>query len=169
MTPETIETLSEQPRAGKAFPRYCDACRKKTVWPATLPYSSQIRHDGVLHTVATPALVVPRCQECGTLYFDNHAEEQISRAARAQLHLLVPEQIRANRLALGLSVPQLSVRLGLSADQLANWEEGLQFQARAHDNLLRAFFALPEVRSALCAEGTNPAFGSVVGAIAQQT
>lgn len=169
MTPETMPTSSEPQRAGKAFPRYCDACRKKAVWPATLPYRSQVRHDGVLHTVETPELLVPRCQECGTLYFDNHAEEQISRAVRALLHLLVPEQIRANRLALSLSVPQLATRLGLSPDQLANWEDGLQFQARAHDNLLRAFFALPEVRSALCADGTNPAFGSVVGAIGQQS
>jgi DNA-binding transcriptional regulator YiaG len=161
MTPELLPTFDRS--TGKPFPRYCDVCRKKSVWQATLPYTSHIRHDGVLHSVNTPELVVPRCQECGTLYLDNHAEEQVSRAFRAQIHLLLPEQIRANRQALGLSESQLADRLGLSAEQLTNWEEGLQFQSRAHDNLLRTFFALPEVRSALCPEGINPAFGAVVG------
>ena len=141
-----LEDPGPQP-AGKLFPRWCDTCRKKTVWPVQLPYCSQIRHDGVLHSVNTPELVVPRCQECGApLYFDNHAEEQVSRAFRAQLHLLLPQEISANRLALGLTVPQLAARLGVAADLLANWEEGLQFQSRAHDNLLRTFFALPELR-----------------------
>ncbi len=164
MMPETIPTSVGAQPAAKPFPRYCDVCRKNTVWAVRLLYRSEIRHDGVLHTVETPELVVPRCQECGALYFDNHAEEQISRAFRDQVHLLHPEQIRANRQTLGLSVPQLAVRLGVAVDLLANWEEGLQFQSRAHDNLLRAFFALPEVRTALRAEGPNPAFGSVVGA-----
>jgi DNA-binding transcriptional regulator YiaG len=148
---------------GKAFPRYCDVCRKKTVWPATVPYRSQIRYEGVLHSVETPALVVPRCQVCNALYFDNEAEEQVSRAFRAQLHLLLPEQIRANRLALGLGVTQLAARLGVPTELLTNWEEGLQFQTRAHDNLLRAFFAVPDVRAALGANGTDPTFGSLVG------
>jgi DNA-binding transcriptional regulator YiaG len=161
MMPNTITTVGP-PSASKPFPRFCDTCRKKTVWPATIPYTSQIRHDGVLHSVETPELVVPRCQECGTLYFDNHAEEQVSRVFRSQLHLLLPEQIRTNRQALGLSVEQLAGRLGLSADQISNWEEGLQFQSRAHDNLLRTFFALPEARSAMCADGINPTFGAVV-------
>lgn len=158
-----ITASTAEPR-GKPFPRYCDVCRKKSVHPATMAYRSQIRHDGVLHAVETPALVVPQCQECGALYFDNDANEQVSRALRSQLNLLMPEQIRANRLALGLSVPALASRLGVAADSLANWEEGLQFQSRAHDNLLRAFFAVPEVRSGLCAEGANPAFGAVVEA-----
>src|SRR6267378_3035861 len=97
MTPETMPAASDARPVGKPFPRYCEACRKKTVWPATVSYRSQIRHEGVLHNVETPELVVPRCQECGELYFDNAAEEQVSRAFRVQLHLLLPEQIRGNR------------------------------------------------------------------------
>jgi len=108
--------------------------------------------------------MAPRCQLCNALYFDNDAEEQVNRCFRAQMNLLFPEQIKTNRLALGLSVPQLGARLGVAAELVSNWEEGLQFQTRAHDNLLRAFFALPDVRAALKAEGTNPAFGCVVGA-----
>src|SRR5580692_4051315 len=117
-------TSTDNKRLGKPFPRYCDVCRKKTIWPVTIPYTSQIRHEGVLHSVVTPALVVPRCQQCGQLVFDNDAEAQVSQAFRVQLHLLLPEQIHANRLALGLEVAQLASRLGVPADSLANWEEG---------------------------------------------
>src|SRR5438105_9394858 len=124
MTLATLATATESQPAGKPFPRYCDVCRQKTVWPARLPYCSQIRHDGVLYSVDTPELVVPRCQVCSALYFDNDAEEQVNRAFRAQLGLLSPEQIQANRMSLGLSVPQLAARLGVTVDLLANWEEG---------------------------------------------
>jgi len=165
MTPEITPVTSIGQPAGVPFPRYCQRCRKKRVCQITMPYRSQVRHDGVMHTVDTPALVVPRCQECGELYFDNHAEEQISRALRLQLHLLLPEQVRANRVALNLGVAELASRLGVPVESLENWEEGLQFQSRAHDNLLRAFYALPDVRSALRAEGTNPAFGSMVAGV----
>jgi len=125
-----------------------------------------MRHDGTLYSVDLAALTVPRCQECGELYFDNDAEEQISRAFRQQLQLLMPEQIRANRITLSLEIAELATRLGLNTELLTNWEEGLQFQSRAHDNLMRAFFALPDVRSALRVDGINPTFGSVVGATA---
>jgi DNA-binding transcriptional regulator YiaG len=148
---------------GKPFPRFCDVCRAKTVWPERLAYRSQVRHDGVLHDIETPELVVPRCRDCGALYFDNYAEEQISKALRDQLHLLSPQQIRTNRVVLGLSGPELAARIGVAPNLLTNWEDGLQIQSRAHDNLLRAFFALPEVRSAFGAEGINPTFGCVVG------
>ncbi|HKI33432.1 MAG TPA: hypothetical protein VKA46_16375 [Gemmataceae bacterium] len=157
MTPEPVPP-------DKAFPRYCDRCRKKTVWPATISYRSRVRYEGRLHDVDTPQLVVPRCRECGELYFDNHAEEQVSRAAREQLRLLQPEQIRGNRLALRLSVPVLAARLGVSADDLNDWEEGLLLQPRAVDILLRAYFALPDVRAALGGLDQNPAFESVVSA-----
>src|SRR2546426_702668 len=108
MTLEMIKEPGVGQPAGKSFPRYCDACRKKTVWPANQAYCSQIRYDGVLYAVETPELVVPRCQICGTLYFDNHAEAQVSRAFRVQLQLLLPEQIQSNRLALSLDRPELA-------------------------------------------------------------
>jgi DNA-binding transcriptional regulator YiaG len=157
MTPESV-------RPGKAFPRYCDRCRKKAVWPATISYRNRVLYEGQIYEVDTPQLEVPRCRECGELYFDNHAEEQVSRAAREQLHLLQPEQIRVNRQALQLGMEDLAARLGVSAENLNDWEEGLLLQPRAVDNLLRAYFALPDVRAALRGWDQNPAFGAVVGA-----
>ncbi len=164
MTPESTLPGSTTTPAAKAFPRYCDRCRKKTVWPATIPYRSQVLYEGNVYDVDTPQLVVPRCRECGELYFDNHAEAQMSRAAREQLRLLQPEQIRTNRLAIGSSIQDLAARLGVSPEDLSNWEEGLLLQPRAVDNLLRSFFAFPDVRAALRGLDQNPAFGAVVGA-----
>src|SRR5438046_2740802 len=99
MMPEAIPTSEGKLAAGKPFPWRCLRCRKQAVWPVTIAYRSQIRLEGQRYAVDTPSLVVPRCQECAELHFDNNAEEQISRAARTQLHLLQPEQILANRLA----------------------------------------------------------------------
>src|SRR4051794_19286085 len=118
MTPESV-------LPGKPFPRYCDRCRKRTVWPATIPYRSRMGYEDQDYDVDTPQLVVPRCRECGELYFDNAAHEQMSHAARERLRLLQPEQIRANRLVLGSSVQELATHLGVSAEALNDWEEGL--------------------------------------------
>src|SRR6266496_2652893 len=114
--------------AGKPFPRYCDRFRKRTVWPATIAYQNQFKLEGQLHHICTPELVVPRCQECGELSFDNDTEAQINRAVRTQLHMLLPEQIRANRQALGLSVPELASKLGVAPEALDDWEAGLVYQ-----------------------------------------
>jgi DNA-binding transcriptional regulator YiaG len=165
MTPESIPAGNTAAPAAKEYPRYCDRCRKRAVWPATIPYRSQVRYEGRLYDVDTPQFVVPRCRECGESYFDNYAEEQVSRAAREQLHLLQPEQVRANRLALGLSVPELASRLGVTANDLSDWEEGLLLPPRAVDNLMRTYFAFPDVRAALRGLDQNPAFGSVLGAV----
>lgn len=162
MMPESLPASEVGQVPGKPFPWRCLKCRKKAVWPVTIAYTTKIKVEGQVHSVQTPNLVVPRCQECGELHFDNHAAEQTSKAVRAQLHLLLPEQIRANRLALGLNLEELASRLGVAAEPLADWEQGLVHQPRAVDNLLRAFFALADVRSALSGSGRDPEFGTVV-------
>jgi hypothetical protein len=92
MTPESVFPGNTTTPSAKAFPRYCDRCRKKTVWPATISYRSRVLYEGRVYDVDTPQLVVPRCGECGELYFDNNAEEQVSRTFREQRQLLQREQ-----------------------------------------------------------------------------
>src|SRR5438128_853424 len=144
MMPETKRLTDALP-----FPWRCHKCRQKEVRPSVIPYQAVVRHDGVLHTVDIPQLTVPRCAQCGELLFDNDANDQISQAVRGQLHLLSPEQVRANRMALGLSAPELATRLGMPSQTIEELEERLRIQSRALDNLLRVFFAVPQVRSAL--------------------
>jgi DNA-binding transcriptional regulator YiaG len=133
-----------------------------------MPYQIKIRHDNVLHTVDIPALTVPRCGNCGELLFDNDADDQMSAALRAQLHLLSPEQIHSNRTSLGLSREELSARIGMPPDTVEELEERLRIQSRALDNLLRVFFAVPQARTALDDAKGSPEFGLAVAGDAVQ-
>jgi putative zinc finger/helix-turn-helix YgiT family protein len=114
-----------------------------------MPYTTQVEHDGCLYTVTIPDLEVPRCEKCGTLVRVDAANRRVSEALRRQLGLLTPEEIRQNRDTLGLTQEQFADQLGVAEATLSRWETGAQIQQRALDNLLRLFFALPEVRSFL--------------------
>jgi putative zinc finger/helix-turn-helix YgiT family protein len=116
---------------------------------ATVPYTTQIDHDGRKYTVTIPDLVVPRCANCGTISLDDEANRQISAAFRKQAGLLSPEQIRSQRLALGLTQQALADLLGVAVFTLSRWETGAQIQQRSLDRFLRTFFKLPELRKAL--------------------
>jgi putative zinc finger/helix-turn-helix YgiT family protein len=137
-------------------------CRQRDVYPATIPYTAEVNHDGRLYEVQVPALEIPRCRSCGELVFTNRVDEQITAALRAQLRLLTPEQIRESRKALGLLQQELAERLGVAEATISRWETGMLIQSRAMDNLLRAYFALPQLRAALRGKEQDPAFGTEV-------
>jgi DNA-binding transcriptional regulator YiaG len=161
--PEPILLPNGVTVVGKPFPRSCARCRTKTVWPVTIPYRASFRYEGQAHDVDVPQLVVPRCQTCGELHFDNYADEQITQAFRVKLRLLTPEQMRTNRSTLGLSREELAARLGVEVELLRKWEEGLLIQTRMQDNLLRVYFALPQVRSVLSGTDLGLDVGAAVG------
>jgi DNA-binding transcriptional regulator YiaG len=128
-----------------------------------MPYQSTINYEGQTYVVDVPDLVVPRCKTCGELYFDNYADDQINRYFRVQAHLLTPEQIRDNRTALGLGQEEFAARVGVEVDLLRRWEEDISIQSRVQDNLLRLYFALPQVRSALSSVASGLELGAAVG------
>jgi putative zinc finger/helix-turn-helix YgiT family protein len=146
----------------KPFPWRCLKCLKREVYPETVPYTAEVNHDGRLYQVQVPALAIPRCRSCGELVFTNRVDEQITAALRAQLRLLTPAQIRESRKALGLLQQELAERLGVAEATISRWETGVLIQSRAMDNLLRAYFALPELRAALRGLEQDPAFGTAV-------
>jgi putative zinc finger/helix-turn-helix YgiT family protein len=146
----------------KPFPWRCLKCRKRDVFPTIIPYTAEVTHDGRLYEVALPALEVPRCRSCGELVFTNRVDEQITDALRARLRLLTPAQIREGRKSLRLLQQELAERLGVAEATISRWETGTLIQSRAMDNLLRAYFALPEVRAALRGAEQDPAFGTEV-------
>jgi len=159
MTPEETNT-PETPRSeGKPFPWRCPECGKKEVRPATVRHTSQIKHDGRLYTVEVPSLLVPRCNGCGELVFDNVADEQIARALREQLGLLPGNQIRRNREQLGLSQRVLADHLGVATEPISRWETGALTQTRAMDRYLRVYFGVPAARAALVGQSGASSFG----------
>ncbi|HTU18129.1 MAG TPA: type II TA system antitoxin MqsA family protein [Gemmataceae bacterium] len=158
MPEQQFQTASESTRQ-RPFPWHCPKCRKKEVRPSIISYRCEMAHDGQLYSVTVPELTVPRCGHCGELVFNYPAEEQIRNALRSQLRLLTPKEIRAARTTLRLSEKDLADRLGVTEAAVSRWETGDQIQSRAVDNLLRVFFALPEVRSVLLGSNQDPHLG----------
>jgi DNA-binding transcriptional regulator YiaG len=161
--PEPILLPNGVTVVGKPFPRLCARCRTKSVWPVKIPYQGRLRYEDRLYTIEVPEWVVPRCETCGELHIDNYADDQINQALRAQVRLLTPEQIRGNRTTLNLGQDELAARIGVDVELVRRWEEDLAIQSRVQDNLLRLYFALPLVRSALNQAESGLDLGTAVG------
>jgi putative zinc finger/helix-turn-helix YgiT family protein len=160
---------SDRLTKSRPFPWICPECRKREVYPAQVEYIAAVQHDAVLHRVPIPQLTIPQCRACGELLFSGAVDEQINTALRAQLQLLTPEQIKAGREALSLAQTELAERLGVEQATLDRWETGLLIQSRAMDNLLRVYFAVPEVRAALTGKGQDPQLGATLAISIGQT
>lgn len=139
----THDTITSKPRkqSDRPFPWPCGNCLKDEVYPETMPYAVDVKHDGQLYHLEIPALRIPRCRACGELVFSNSVDDQVLQALRAHLRLLTPEQIRAGREALGLKSKDFSEKLGVAAETISHWEKGDLIQSRAMDNFLRVFLA----------------------------
>lgn len=159
------DTKREQ--GDRPFPWRCPNCRQREVVPQTIPYTIDVKHDGLMHNIHLPALTVPKCRSCGHLLFDDGADEQISSALRQHLRLLSPEQIRTNRKALALSQRELAERLGIAEETISRWETGALIQSRAMDNLLRIYFDNSDVRAGLVGGGQDASFGAEVNGISK--
>lgn len=78
------------------------------------------------------------------------------------MRLLTPEQIETAIQQLGLKQKELAARLGVAEETISRWINGSMLQTRAMDNLLRAYFALPQLRAALTGPSQDPEFGTSV-------
>jgi putative zinc finger/helix-turn-helix YgiT family protein len=159
MTPES-KTAEVRKGRDRPFPWVCANCLKDEVYPVTMPYTTEVKHDGRMYKLTIPALTIPKCRACGELVFSLRVDDQIVAALRAEARLLTPEQIRQGREALGLQSKELAERLGVAKETLSRWETGMMIQSRAMDNLLRAYFAVPEVRAVLRGAEQDPALGT---------
>jgi len=133
----------------KPFPRICPICRERQVYPRVVSYATDVAHDGKLHRVVIKKLKTPFCVGCQTACPDLAANQQITVEFLRQAKLLTPEQIRNGREALKLTQKQLASYLGIAEATMSRWETGGQIQQRSLDNLLRIFFACPDVRRKL--------------------
>jgi DNA-binding transcriptional regulator YiaG len=127
---------------------------------AKISYDAEVRHDGRLYTFTVPDLEIPVCQACGNKVFTEKVDDQISAALRSNLHLLAPEEIHAALVRVNMTQKEAAERLGIAEATLSRWLNKLQIQSRAMDNLLRVFFAFPQVRTALIRGGQEPQLGA---------
>jgi putative zinc finger/helix-turn-helix YgiT family protein len=161
MTHDTTTSKARKQR-DRPFPWPCANCLKDEVYPETMPYTTEVKHDGQSYLIEIPALRIPKCRACGALVFSNSVDDQIIQALRAHVRLLTPEQIRGGREALGLKAKELAERLGVAAETISRWERGGLIQSRAMDNFLRVFFAVPEARAVLRGADQAPDLGTTV-------
>src|SRR5437588_480523 len=157
--PEQLEQSPTRTAGDRPFPWRCPRCLQKTVAPVVLPYRARAVHDGQNYELDIVELHIPKCSACGELVFSSRVDEQITCALRQRLRLLTPEQIREARQQLGLSPQELAERLGVAEDMVQAWEEGTLLPSRTADNLLRVYFALPEVRAVLTGTDQDPTLG----------
>jgi putative zinc finger/helix-turn-helix YgiT family protein len=156
--------MSEKPSKpnGRPFPWPCADCYTLTVVPTVMDYTAKVKQDGIIHELRLPALEIPRCQTCGETYTTTAVDEKINDALRSQLRLLTPAQICKAIETLGLKQQELAERLGVAPETIAAWMNGALIQSRAMDNLLRVYFAVPEVRAVLRGAEQSPDLGIAV-------
>jgi putative zinc finger/helix-turn-helix YgiT family protein len=162
MLPEETKLTKRPPiSAERPFPRQCYTCAKSEVILNTISYEIEVRHDGTLHALKIPELELPVCQACGEKYFTIDVDEQINAALRAHLKLLTPDQIRGAIQRLNISQKEAAERMGIAEETLSRWLNEAQIQSRSMDNLMRVFFAFPQVRAALGNETRDAQLGIV--------
>jgi putative zinc finger/helix-turn-helix YgiT family protein len=151
--------------AERPFPWRCGHCGKDQVFMATMNYSASVKHDGLLHEFQVPNLEIPVCKACGEKVFTEKADDQINAALRSHLRLLTPQEICAALERVAMTQKEASERLGIAEATMSRWLNEAQIQSRAMDNLLRVFFAFPEVRAALngAAQETQLGVSDVAG------
>ena len=150
------------PGGRKDYPIHCVECGKKEVRPAVVKEEIKKSYDGRIYDLVIDDLPVRRCSACGEVYYSVDSDERILAALRRQLRLLTPEHIRANLRSLSLQQNEAAARLGIAPETLSRWLSGGMVQSRAMDNLLRAFFACPDLRHNLSARGPRRRFGETV-------
>ena len=141
--------MTEQEQKVRAFPWRCPECGKKEVYPSTSSYETEAKHDGRLYALVIDKLDIPTCRSCGEQVFSNDIDEEISRALRAKLKLLSPEEIRYKVSELGLSQKEIARCLGVAEASFSRWVTGTVIQSRAMDKLLRLYFGSSEARRLL--------------------
>ena len=155
--------LDRQPkksfRREGAFPWSCYHCGQDQVFLTTISYDAEVRHDDRVHSFSVPSLQILACKACGEKIFDESVSDQIYAALRAHRQLLTPADMRAALDRLGLTEKAAAERLGIAEELLARWLNDFEIQPLAMDNLLRVFFAFPEVRAALDCNARDPQLG----------
>jgi len=146
----------------KPFPWKCQNCGQRAVHDDVVSYPVSVEYDNRTYNLTVPGLKAPRCQKCGEVFPDAEANRQISAAFRYHAKLLTPQQVRNNRVKLGLTQKQIAGALAVAEASISRWETGAQIQQRSLDRLLRLFFEYQQVREALMDEERAHELGTEV-------
>ena len=147
--------MSRNNRGRKPYPWTCGNCREKAVYEGVTDYELDLDYDDRKYHIKIAGLRTPRCRKCDTVCIDSDANEQITLEFLRLAGLMTPEQIRTNREALGVTPERFAAALGIDGATVSRWENGMQFQNRSMDNLLRLFFGVPKARDLMITGNLN--------------
>jgi putative zinc finger/helix-turn-helix YgiT family protein len=135
----------------------CPNCRERRVTQVTERYDTTVEHDGRAYDISIPDLTLLKCEACGNRVLPGDADDRVSDAVRVAAGLLSPVEIRGKRLGLNLTPAEVADALGVSEEIFGQWESGSLIPSRQSDRMLRAFFAVPELRRYLSGPGARTA------------
>lgn len=136
----------------RPYPRRCFACGKDTVNQTCIPHEAKVRHDGKLYAFHIPSLQIDQCEHCGEQYFTSDTDEQINLGLRKHLGLLTPQDIRSGIESCKVNQKTFAEHLGIAQETVSRWLNEGGTQTRSLDKMMRLYFAMPSVRSALADE-----------------
>jgi DNA-binding transcriptional regulator YiaG len=130
----------------KPQPWRCGECREKAVFLEPVDYSITLNYEGRDYALLVPALPVGTCRHCGYVTIPHRSAVKIDDALVKAAGILTAAEIRGNLLKLQLEPAEVADYLGVDAETVALWADGMRMQSRAQDRLMRLYFELPAVR-----------------------
>lgn len=124
----------------------CAKCGERAVQSVTEEYKCALEHDGRSYDIVLPDLTFFKCGKCESIFLTDEAEDLLTAQLRRCAGLLEPENIIANREALGLQQKDMADWIGVAHATLCRWERGTQLPQRLMDRVLREFFQSPSFR-----------------------
>ncbi len=133
----------------RPFPWKCRNCGHQAVRPKVLNYETEMEHDGRLYSLTIPNLEILECDACHNRTLPDAALRRIVDQLRAKAELLTPEEIREQRLRLGLTQEELAKLLRVAEETVSRWESEKQIPQRAMNDFMEVLFNVPEAREFL--------------------
>ena len=127
--------MSEMTRNGRR--RRCPICGRGFLRPRRISEVFEYGPDGDTVLVRTQDVPIEDCDVCGESFSGPKAARIRHDAIGHALGLLPPQEVRAIRERLGLSLEGFAKLIGVKADRLEQWESGMLWQDRTADRLLR--------------------------------
>ena len=133
------------PKGKKMKKRVCPTCFERSVVPSVIPvHEAEMKHDWSMYKITLYDVPVNQCEKCQSFnIMDGELEENALRKAAG---ILFPNEIRDIREKLNLTVEDFAKTIGVIPKQLEGFEEGLLYQSKSADILIRLMDHLSEFK-----------------------
>jgi HTH-type transcriptional regulator / antitoxin MqsA len=130
--------------------RRCPVCGRGTLERRLISENFEYRDAGDVGVVSTVDVPIEDCTICGESFSGPDAARIRHQAIGRALGLLQPQEIRTIRERIGQSLDQFGKLLGVTSERLSQWENGMVWQDRTADRLMRLLVKLDNVQ---CLQG----------------